>query len=50
MEPTKIYFATEQERDEYNREAARTRGCDMVKTEFWYGWGKDENGFYVEVS
>lgn len=48
MEPTKKYFATEEERDEYNREAARLRGCDMVTTIFWFPYGEDENGYYVE--
>ena len=50
MEPTKIYFATEQERDAYNAAEAEARGCDMVTTVFWWPYGEDENGFYVEES
>jgi hypothetical protein len=50
MESKRLYFDTEEERDEYNREAARTRGCDMVTTIFWWPYGEDENGFYVEES
>lgn len=48
MDTTKIYFATEEERDEFNAAEAAIRGCDGVWTVYWYGHGEDEDGFYVE--
>lgn len=49
MESKRLYFDTEEKRDEYNSEAAKARGCDMVLTVFWYGYGQDEKGYYVEI-
>lgn len=45
----KIYFDTKEERDAFNAAEAEYRGMNMVNTVFWYGWGEDENGHFIEV-
>lgn len=32
-----------------NAKAAEDKNCDMLETQAWFGYFKDEKGFYLEV-
>jgi hypothetical protein len=49
MDTSKLYFESEEQAMAYSAAEAELRGCNMISTIYWYGWGEDENGWYVEI-